>query len=366
MYLQSLELNNFRNHHYFKKEFENNAVVLIGPNTAGKTNIIEAIRFLSLFKSFRTSNTQDMISWGENLTKVTGEIIDENVKKRIFGALTKKDKNAPVKREVKINGAKITTRQAVGTIQTVIFSPEDIQLISSGPSRRRRYLDTVLGQLSQNYYTALRDYNRALWQRNAILSQPYQSPEIEVWEEQLAGNGSIIINKRSSFIEIINKEVAALYNTLAGTGNLELTYQPRVLEPGVELLLSQDKIKKILALSLQKSRDLDFRYKNTSIGPHRDDFLIKLNKRPIINHGSRGEWRSAILALKVAEKNYFKKISGSQPILLLDDVFSELDNSRRQALTNEIEKSQVFISTTDRHNLGLKIQKRAGLINLNK
>ena len=366
MYLQSLELTNFRNHHYFRKEFENNVVVLIGPNTVGKTNIIEAVRFLSLFKSFRTSNSQDMISWGKNLTRVTGEVADNKVIKKIFGALLKKDKNSPVKREVKINGAKTTTRQAVGTIQTVIFSPEDMQLISSGPSQRRRYLDTVLGQLSQSYYTALRDYNRALWQRNAILAQPYQSPEIEVWEEQLAGNGSIIITKRSSFIELINKEVSSLYNNLAGTGNLELTYQPRVLEPGVELLLSQDKIKKILTLSLQKSRNLDFRYKNTSVGPHRDDFLIKLNKRPIINHGSRGEWRSAILALKVAEKNYLKKISGSQPILLLDDVFSELDNSRRQALAGQIETSQVFISTTDRHNLGTKIQKNAGLINLKK
>jgi DNA replication and repair protein RecF len=366
MYLQSLELNNFRNHRHFEKEFSNDTIILLGPNTIGKTNIIEAIRFLSLFKSFRTSNSQDMIYWGENLAKVEGKINNQKVLKNIFGALLKKDKDSQIKREIKIDGAKISTRQAVGTIQTVIFSPEDIQLISSGPSKRRRYLDTVLGQLSQSYYAALRDYNRALWQRNMILSQPHQSSEIEIWEEQLAANGSVLISKRSAFIEEINKEIPGLYKSLAGAGDLRITYQPRFFEPGVEILLSREKIKQILLHSFQKSRPLDYRYKNTSTGPHRDDFNLVLNNRQIINHGSRGEWRSAILSLKVAEKNYIKKITASQPILLLDDVFSELDDTRRQALTDQIIEAQVFISTTDRNHLGSQIQKTAQLINLSK
>ncbi len=366
MYLKTLKIKDFRNHRDFQKEFGNRIIVLVGPNTVGKTNILEAIRFLSLFKSFRTSAAKDLIHWGQKMARVEGEVDHGQVQSNLVGALMKNEESLPTRREIRLDGSKIPTRQAVGKLLTVLFSPEDIQLVSSGPAKRRRYLDTVLGQLSRRYYESLLGYNHSLEQRNVALSNPTPSAvnQLDAWDEQLAREGSRLIKERSQFLEDINKNIIDCYRGLAGSGKLKISYQPRLAQPGMEALLSLEKLKNLLQQSLQQARENDIRYQTTSIGPHRDDFTFLLNRRPISSYGSRGEWRSAVLSLKIAEKEYIKGVNKIDPVLLLDDVFSELDSNRRDSLSRKIVGNQAFISTTDADTIGPILRREAEIIKL--
>jgi len=366
MYIKTLKLNDFRNHHQFAGDFDNQVVVFIGPNTVGKTNLIEAIRFLSIFKSFRSSSTKDLIRWGQKHARVEAEVESDKITKKIASVLSNNGENFPTKREIKLEGSKTTTRKAVGSVLTVLFSPEDIQLITSSPSKRRRYLDTVLGQVSRRYYESLLSYNHSLEQRNAILSDPTQAnlTQLNTWDDQLSYEGGRLIKERSTFLEEVNNLIPETYKYLAEKGQLIISYQPRLSQPGMEKLLSREKLSDLLLQSLKQSREIDLRYKTTSTGPHRDDFSFLLNDKPIANYGSRGEWRSAVLSLKIAEKDYIKKRVKSDPILLLDDVFSELDNRRRAALGDRISDNQTFISTTDVDSLGSNLSDVANILTL--
>lgn len=368
MKLTNLKLQNFRSHIDFKIEFSDNTVVFLGKNTVGKTNIIESIRYLSLFKSFRSSSAKDMINWKSSFARAEGDFFNDKIKTNITSVLIKKGEKSPIKRQVKLNGSLIPTRKAVGNFLTVIFSPDDIRLISSSPSKRRKYLDTVLGQLSKRYYSSLLAFNRALEQRNTLLSGNSSINSIKdvlgLWDEQFAREGSYLIKKRADFIEILNKKLPINYKEIGGTGELKLEYQPRLLHPGLLSLASEEEIKKLLLNSLQSSLAKDIILGTTSIGPHRDDFQFNLNNRDINTHGSRGEFRSTVLALKIGEKEFINEITTKTPVLLLDDVFSELDIDRRYALSKKISDSQSFITTTDLDNLGDHFLKKSQIIEL--
>ncbi|MFC1721832.1 DNA replication/repair protein RecF [Patescibacteria group bacterium] len=365
MRLNSLKLKDFRNYKTFDRKFSKQAVILVGGNTVGKTNLLEAIRFLSLFKSFRTNLTRDMIAWENTVARVEGEFTESKVDKKIVGILAGGVQGVPVRRQIMVNNNKVSTRKAVGNFLTVLFSPDDVQLITGSPSRRRRYLDTVLGQLSRRYYQSLQNYNRALEQRNAILaSEQFPSEELSIWNDQLAEEGGYLIKERSIFFEKINNPLTLTYKQISGQGNLRIHYQPCLSQPGVEQLLSARDVESILKKSLKKTEPYDFRYQSTSVGPHRDDFDFILDNRSLESHGSRGEWRSSVLALKIGEQNYIKEVTKKLPILLLDDVFSELDQSRRQALLRQIDGHQVFITTTEIRSLNRDFLRQAEIIKL--
>ncbi|MFC1617975.1 DNA replication/repair protein RecF [Patescibacteria group bacterium] len=364
MYLSSLKLNNWRNYASFKRRFLNKTVVFVGENAVGKTNLIEAIRFLSLFKSFRGQRAQDLIKWQAEFARVNGEIADDQVRHDIVGVLEDNPETNRAKRLVQINGAKRPTRQAVGQLLTVLFSPDDIQLISSSPNKRRKYLDAVIGQLNRRYHEALLDYQRALEQRNALLSGDNSQAQIAIWDEQLAKSGGRLLKERSAYIENLNAKLSNIYQSLGGQGDLEIVYQPNLRLPGLETLLAESELAKLLQKSLQANFQKDCYLETTSGGPHRDDFIFELRKKNIATHGSRGEFRSAVLALKLAEKEYIAQATKKTPVLLLDDVFSELDQNHRRALSAQVQKTQTFITTTDLDSLAPELVAQAEIIKL--
>ncbi|EKD49398.1 MAG: DNA replication and repair protein recF [uncultured bacterium] len=370
MLLSSIKLQNFRNYDVLKKTFNKKVVVFIGENTQGKTNMIEAIRFLSLFKSFRTSAAGNVIGWNCGFARVEGEIKEGRVKKSIVGMLLKDDVSSSVKRMTQINGTKTTSSDAVGEFLTVLFSPEDIRLVSSSPVTRRKYIDSVLGQVSKVYYNTLLHYNRALEQRNKLISNMSKrySPisSLFIWDEQLAEQGSHLVKKRSEFFEKINKKLDNFYKEISGeNAKLKVIYIPKVNLPGVETLIDKKELGKFIKRSLKAAQANDLARQTTTIGPHRDDFAFELNDRSLATFGSRGEFRSAVLALKLAELSFLEDASGKKPVLLLDDVFSELDKSRRRCLGKVLNDHQVFITATDVNEMDDEFKKGALFLKIN-
>ena len=353
MYLQTLKLQNFRNYQKLSVCFPDQVIVLVGANATGKTNLLEAIRFLSLFKSWRTSHTPDLIRWGNDFTRVEGLVNDDGQRQNIVSALAKENTKQSPKRIVTINGAKILSRKAVGNFLTVLFSPDDLLLVSANPKDRRRYLDIVLGQIFSRYHEALQRYNQALEQRNALIFEStglklLARSQAEIWEAQMAAEGSRLIKERSLFLEFINQELTHDYQGLShDSSQLKLAYQPALDMPGVELLLADQQLFSLLQSSWRKNWSKDLLVKQTTVGPHRDDFVFLLNNRPLVQSGSRGEWRSAVLALKFREKKFIESRTEKTPALLLDDVFSELDFSRQKALVKNLGSAQCFLTTTD-------------------
>lgn len=353
MYLNSLKLQNFRNYQQLVVQFPDKIVALVGANATGKTNLLEAIRFLSLFKSWRATHSPDLIRWGNSFARVEGEIDDSGQIQKITSALIRENTPPSAKRLITLNGAKVLTRAAVGKFLTVLFSPDDLLLISAGPKERRRYLDIVLGQVSPRYFESLQRYNQALEQRNMLIFNNSQTgsthhSEAEIWEFQMATEGSRLIKERSHFIEELNRELSRDYQSLSqDSAHLHLVYQPALINPGVESLVDIKQLFGLLQASWKKNWPRDLATKQTTIGPHRDDFTFVINNRPVERSGSRGEWRSAVLALKLGEKKFIEAQIKKTPTLLLDDVFSELDLARQIALAKRLGRAQCFLTTSD-------------------
>lgn len=307
-----------------------------------------------------------MIKWETSLARVEGLVRDERVERTLAAVLSYEEgKNS--KREVQLNGSKISPRQAVGSFLTVLFSPDDIRLVTTSPARRRQYLDSVLGQLSQGYYSSLKDYQKALDQRNAFLANQSgnSSDQLPIWDQQLAEAGARLIKERSVLVEFFNTLLPSFYTDLSGSPErLEIAYHPNIRLPGVESLLSGAELRKLLIQALLKSRPSDIARQRTMVGPHRDDFTFDLDGHNLASSGSRGEFRSAVLALKLAEKGFVERKAKKQPILLLDDVFSELDTARRRALTNYLPEVQTFVTTTDLNFITDKLRQQAEIVSV--
>lgn len=364
MYLASLKLQNFRNYKKLTARFLNQATILTGANAAGKTNLLEAIRFLSLFKSWRATRSRDLINWQTKVARVEGEIKEAGLTKKIVASLQQDQEQLPTKRITALNGARVPTRSAVGAFLTVLFSPDDVLLVAAAPKERRHYLDVVLGQISPRYYESLQRYNQALEQRNFLLFSPIKSPDLrdqaETWETQMAQEGSRLIKERSSFVEMINHRLADDYREISRDDNrLKINYQPALDNPGVETLVGGDQLQSLLQNSWRKSWARDLNTRQTNFGPHRDDFIFTLDGRQLASSGSRGEWRSAVLALKLGEKQFIEQRTQKQPVLLLDDVFSELDAARRTTLARRISVAQCFLTATDLTTLNRQFSDQA-------
>lgn len=364
MYLVSLKLQNFRNYQKLAARFDDQAIVLVGANAAGKTNLLEAIRFLSLFKSWRAKQSRDLINWQAKIARVEGEITEAGQAQKITASLQQANERLPTKRVTALNGAKVPTRSAVGSFLTVLFSPDDVLLVAAAPKERRHYLDVVLGQISPRYYESLQRYNQALEQRNFLLFSPIKSPDLrdqaEIWETQMALEGSRLIKERSSFVETINHRLADDYREISQDDNrLKINYQPALDNPGVETLVGGDQLQSLLQNSWRKSWARDLNTRQTNFGPHRDDFIFTLDSRPLASSGSRGEWRSAVLALKLGEKQFIEQRAKKQPVLLLDDVFSELDVARRATLSRRISGAQCFLTATDLATLNRQFREQS-------
>lgn len=336
MKIISAELENFRNIENIKI-FPCDAMnVICGENAQGKTNLIEALWLFTGAKSFRGSKDENFIKFGQDKAKLKLTFISEEVEKEALIEINEK-------RVAFLNGKKLKSASLLaGNFNAIVFSPNDLRLVSDGPSVRRRFIDIAIGQLYPAYIEILRAYNRAIIQRNKIIKEfRYDSTisvMLDVFENEIALCGEKIINYRKKYLTILNKFSPLLYEGLSqGKEKLEISYIESVKGNFLE--------------ELKIARREDMYSATTSVGPHRDDLEFLINGISARSFGSQGQKRSVALALKLAEAEVIKKNVGESPICLLDDVMSELDPARQNFVLNHIKGMQTFLTCCDPENV---------------
>ena len=334
MVIKSLKLKNYRNYELLNLTFDPKTNILYGDNAQGKKNILEALYLSGTTKSHRGTKDRDLIQFGREESHLE-TVVEKN------GVLFQIDmhlkKNSP--KGIAIN--KIPIRRAgelFGIVHFVFFSPEDLNIIKEGPAGRRRFIDLELSQLDKVYLSNLSNYNRIINQRNSLLKEiVYQKDLIDtldIWDMQLAEYGTKIIERRKKFIDEVNRIIGGIHEKLTGgRENIELSYESSAGELSMEEML-------------RKNRERDIRFKSTSAGPHRDDLCFRVGDLDIRKFGSQGQQRTAALSLKLSEIELVKMLIHDTPILLLDDVLSELDKNRQNYLLDSIHDIQTVITCT--------------------
>lgn len=334
MYIRSLELNDYRNYDNVNIKFDKGINILYGNNAQGKTNILEAIYLCSTTKSHRGNKDKEIIRFGCTESHIRALFNKNEVDYQIDIHLRNEKSKG-----IAINGVKLKkAAELLGLANIIIFSPEDLSIIKNGPSDRRRFVDSELCQLDKVYLYNLTNYNKIVNQRNNLLKDILIHPELrdtlDVWDAQLVNIGNKIIERRKIFVDQLNEIISDIHNNISGgKEELEIIYDPNVDNDSYEE-------------KLKKHREKDIRYKLTSVGPHRDDFIFYINDIDTKKYGSQGQQRTAALSLKLAEIRLVEKIAGSTPILLLDDVLSELDGGRQNYLLNSISNIQTIVTCT--------------------
>ncbi len=334
MYVESIQLNNYRNYDSEMVTFSPGVNIFYGDNAQGKTNILEAVYLSGTSRSHRGSKDKELIRFDKEEAHIRLFFNKNNLSHRLDFHLKKKKSKG-----IAIDGVPIRkTSELLGMLHVVFFSPEDLSMIKNGPSMRRKFLDMEMSQLDKAYLQYLSAYNRLLTERNNLLKQIHTFPQLadtlDGWDEQIIDTGSQIIEKRQAFIRHMDEMMRDIHSRL--TGNRE---QIRV---SYEENVSADHFRE----ALYSRRDKDIRTGITSVGPHRDDLGFQINEVDIRKFGSQGQQRTAALALKLSEIRLIEEISGDKPVLLLDDVLSELDSHRQNYLLENISDIQTMISCT--------------------
>ena len=347
--LKSISLQNFRS--YEKSEFSfDNITLIVGPNTTGKTNLIESIFLLSTGKSFRTDKDVQMLKFTKELARVKGKADDEELEVLITnGQVNGKSQY----KKFLVNGVAKRRVDFAGHLLTVLFSPQDLDIIIDSPGLRRNFLDEVLEQVDRDYRIASISYSKALRQRNALLEQTQETgarneKQFEYWDNLIIENGQTITAKRQEFIDFANSQEKDMFDFV-------LTYDKSVI--------SKERLLQYAEAELASGVTL--------VGPHRDDFIVLMSKDSKSLHdvkffGSRGQQRLAILQLKILELLFVEKVLGKRPVLILDDIFSELDEGHINLIFNEIGKQQTIISTTHKEFIPKKMLKSMKIISFIK
>ncbi|MGM0548529.1 MAG: DNA replication/repair protein RecF [Bacillota bacterium] len=355
MYLERVLCRNFRNFKELMLDLNPNLNIFLGANGQGKTNFLESIYLMATANSHRSSISSEMINWQQNKSLVQLLLRRREGKIKLAMRLEKNTK------QVEINDNPLDkVKELFGYLNAVLFSPEDLKLIKEGPSHRREFIDLEISQVSPYYNHLLSKYDHLLSQRNKLLKSIREGKSknremLPVWDEQLATIGTKIILKR---IEVIDKlKILARLSQrkiTEGRENLELEYDTSLNHFSPKM--GEAELRNLFIDSLISKRDQEISRGYTVIGPHRDDIILRVNEMNLRKYGSQGQQRTAALALKLAELEFMKSETGEYPVLLLDDVFSELDGLRRKALINIIaDKIQTIITATDGENLsGLK------------
>ena len=334
MIIKSLELANFRNYEELNISFDKGTNILYGDNAQGKTNILEAIYVSATTKSHKGSKDKEIINFDKEEAHIRTYLEKENVVTRVDMHLRKNKSKG-----IAIDGQKIKkAADLMGLLNVVFFSPEDLSIIKDGPAERRRFADMELCQLDSFYLYILNHYNKIIGQRNKLLKDMYFQPELKEtlnrWDSQLVSFGSKIIERREQFVKQLGDIIFDIHKKLSGgKEELVIAYEPDV---SIEDFEKQ----------MKYNQDKDIRLKQTTTGPHRDDFSFVVNGVDIRKYGSQGQQRTAALSLKLSEIELVKKISKDTPVLLLDDVLSELDSNRQNYLLNSIGNIQTIITCT--------------------
>ena len=338
MQIKKLFLQNFRNYESEEFAFSEGLNVLFGKNAQGKTNCAEAVFYLCTGASLRIRHDKQLIRMGEQSARIVAEAENR------YGKITIEADIFEGKREIRVNGSKINKNaDLMGHVNSVFFSPGELRLIQDGPDERRRFMNISISQTSPAYYTALLRYNKILDQRNALLKNHDVSLVLDtlpVWDEQLCKYAALIIKKRTEFIEKLAPYAKELHAFL--TDNAE----ELVISPDKKYHGDEDEIAQTLLRRLSSSYEKDLRLRFTTVGPHRDDLDFVINGIDAKAYASQGQTRTAALSLKLAEVRIFKDLSGEYPILILDDVMSELDLPRRKKLLQRIHGMQTLLTCT--------------------
>ena len=339
MYFKKIELKNFRNYEEEEIEFNDKVNIITGKNAQGKTNLLESLYIMSLGKSFRTNKDIEMIGFEKDYCRAKSLSVKEGRELEIEINIGREGKT------VKINGSKTEKNiELLENVFTVVFSPEDLKIVKDEPEKRRRFIDRELCQLKPVYYKNLGRYKKILQQRNSLLKQQeIKEDVIDVWDESLAEYGAKIIQERSRFIGKLNeisKEISRRITN--GKETLEISY-----DANIEKKESLEEQKYYLKKELSKNLKADIFRRSTSAGPHKDDLRICAEGMDIRRFGSQGQQRTAALSLKLAEIKMIREETGVSPILLLDDVLSELDEERQRFLIRSMEEIQLFITTAE-------------------
>ncbi|SNX53786.1 DNA replication/repair protein RecF [Thermoanaerobacterium sp. RBIITD] len=346
MYLKELIIDNFKNLRHQKVKFSKGINVIYGKNAQGKSNLLECIRILSIGKSFRNSKNKDMINFNSDYYYIKG-IFDVDTEDMVIEMGYKMNQN----KIIKLNNNKVKNiSELVGSTLTTVFSPEDLNIIKNSPSIRRRYIDTSISMIKRNYLFDLLQYNKVLNNRNKVLKDiKFKNNNLkllDIMDEQLSIYGSKIILYRMQYIKNLNIIVKKILHDISKE-DVDLKYSNNVIEATEEL----NDIKKAINNKLKFSREIDLKYGDTKYGPQRDDIKIYINGHDSRIYASQGQQRTIALCLKLAEQEIIKMETHENPILLLDDVMSELDSSRRSYILNRINGSQTFITHTEKDDI---------------
>lgn len=334
MYVKSLDLLNFRNYEKLSLNLDPGINIFYGANAQGKTNILEAVYLAGTSKSHRGTRDRDMIRMGESEAHIRMHVDKNDSDYRIDMHLRKNKSKG-----IAIGGVPIRRAgELFGIVNIVFFSPEDLNIIKNGPSERRRLVDRILCEIDRIYMSDLTQYGKCLNQRNRLLHDLYFNPSLEselpVWDEQLVNYGCRIIAKREEFVRMLEDIASEIHTELTGEKEkLTLVY-----EPNVTVEEFADKV--------ARSRDADRKIKSTTVGPHRDDVCIKVNDMDLRLYGSQGQQRTTAISLKLSEIRIIEERIRNKPVLLLDDVLSELDRDRQNYLLGNIRDIQTLITCT--------------------
>lgn len=340
MQITNITLVNYRNYTNQTINLNNKLNVIIGKNAQGKTNLLEAIFLCAIGKSPRTTKDKDLIKWGSDFAKISLNVA-KKLGKNTIDLYLFTNQNKAIKID-KIGIKKIG--QLLGTFNAVYFSPDELKLIKESPEERRRFMDIDLSQFDKNYFYALGHYNQVLQQRNKLLKSPdigAIKDTISIWNNELAGYGATIIMSRLQLIESLKIHSKKIHKFLTSDNeDLELSYVGYTAQ-------TKEELKDILLKKLDESLEKDIHLGFTTVGPHRDDIKITANNIDLRSFGSQGQQRTASLTLKLAELTTFKERLGEYPVLLLDDVLSELDETRQKKLLEFVSNLQTLLTCTD-------------------
>ncbi|WP_338211995.1 DNA replication/repair protein RecF [Lactobacillus juensis] len=358
MYLKHFIAQNYRNLQQFEVDFDPNVNIFIGQNAQGKTNLLEAIYFLALTRSHRTSNDKELIAFGKDYANVSGHIYKSQVDLSLRVLITTKGKKVWVNR---VEQAKLS--KYVGQLNAILFSPEDLDLIKGAPNLRRRFMDQEFGQISAEYLYFAGKYKQVLQQKNNYLKQlakgeAHDTMFLEVLSDQLAGVAAEVIVRRFQFLNYLDQYARDAYAHISTSAEkLEVIYRPSVKEISVKD--SVEEVYHKVLNNFQKNQKLEILKGTTLSGPHRDDIEFELDGKNAHLYGSQGQQRTIALSIKLAEIQLVHQLTDEYPLLLLDDVMSELDHNRQSALLDYIHgKTQTFITTTDLEGISWEIIKK--------
>ena len=334
MIIKRLELADYRNYESLDLQFDKGTNILYGDNAQGKTNILEAIYVAATTKSHKGSKDNEIINFDKEEAHIRTYLEKDAIETRVDMHLRKSKSKG-----LAIDGQKIKkAADLLGLCNVVFFSPEDLNIIKNGPAERRRFVDMELCQLDSFYLYNLNHYNKIVNQRNKLLKDMYMNPDLKdtltIWDSQLVSFGSKIIERRKIFTEQLNEIICEIHKKLSGGKEEILVYY----NPDVSVEDFEAKLK------INQERDI--KLKQTTVGPHRDDFSFMIGKVDVRRFGSQGQQRTAALSLKLSEIELVKKIAKDFPVLLLDDVLSELDSNRQNYLLNSIGDIQTIITCT--------------------